>query len=471
MVWLWRSTLIVLMGLTTMVQAMTLSDSDYQHYRQAGLDKPQLSYVDIEPVLQRHRQNPLFRFTEAGQSALGTPVWQIDIGTGPVKILAWSQMHGDESTATAALMDLLNFIAAEQNSNWRAQWLSKVTLRLLPMVNPDGAAAGSRFNSMGIDINRDAKALHTPEGRLLMQVAKAFKPHFGLNLHDQNRFYAVGDSDKAATISLLAPAFNAKKDIDAARAKAMQLIGEMAALMQSLLPGHLAKYNDTFSWRSFGDTFAGMGISTVLIESGAHPKDDNRQVARRLNTQLLVMTLGSIASDSYLKQPLSAYQAIPFNRDGGIKDMLLTGLGITVNGHAANVDLALDFDLDGRKQARIRDIGDMSVYGSFHRVDVSGLRFQAGRAYVLTTELKLDKAAYLALLAQGYSHFTGDAALLQNNSGLPVVLNPPALSDGAPQRQRPATFLLADQEGVKLALLNGQLLQLSSAELLNNLGS
>jgi hypothetical protein len=304
-----------------------------------------------------------------------------------------------------------------------------------------------------------------------MQAATAFKPAFGLNLHDQNRFYAVGDSDKPATISLLAPAFNEAKDIDAARTKAMQLIAEMGDLMQQLLPGHLAKYNDTFSWRSFGEILAGTGISTVLIESGAHPNDDNRQVARRLNAQLLVMTLNSIASGSYLKQPLSAYQAIPFNRDGGIKDMLLTGLGIKLNGHAANVDLALDFDLDGRKQARILDIGDMSVYGSFHRFDASGLQFQAGRAYALTTAFELDKTTYLALLAQGYSHFTGEAALLQNNSGLPVVLNPPVLSNDVPQRQRPATFLLVDQDGIKLALLNGQLLQLSSGKLLNSLGS
>lgn len=471
MFWLWRSLVIAAMGLTTMVQAITLSDSDYQRYRQAALDKPQLSYADIEPVLQQHRLNPLFRFSQLGESALGVPVWQIDIGNGPVKVMAWSQMHGDEPTATAALMDLLNVLAADAHSQWRSNWQDKITLRLIPLLNPDGAAANVRVNSMGIDINRDAKALQTPEGRLLMQAARQFKPDFGLNLHDQNRFYAVGDTDKAATISLLAPAFNEAKDIDAARTKAMQLIGDMRDLMQQLLPGHLAKYNDTFSWRSFGDTFAGMGISTVLIESGAHPGDDNRQVARKLNTQLLVMAVNSIADKRYTRQSLDAYQAVPFNRDGGIKDMLISGLSIVVNGHSARVDLALDFDLDGNKQARIRDIGDMSVYGSFHHFDASGLQYQAGREYPLSTSLTLDKAGYLALLAQGYSHFRGEASLLQNNSGLPVVLNPAKLSGAAPQRQRPATFLLADKDGVKLALLNGQLLHLASATVLNPLGS
>ena len=461
-------------SLTMAVQAMTmnsLSPTQYNDIKQSDLDKPQLDYDDIAPLLLQHQQNPLFRFTQLGQSALGTPIWQIDIGTGPVKILAWSQMHGNESTATAALMDFLNFIAAERQKNWRDNWLSKVSIRLIPMVNPDGAAAGSRFNSMGIDINRDAKALQSPEGRILMQAAKDFKPDFGLNLHDQNRFYAAGDTDKQTTISLLAPAFNDAKDIDAARKKAMQLIGDMADLMAKELPGYLGKYDDTFSWRSFGDTFAGMGISTVLIESGGHPKDDNRQVARRLNTQLLVMSIESIGSGAYQQQPLSAYQAIPFNRDGGIKDVLLSHLNINVNGHNAKVDLALDLDLEADKIARIRDIGDLSIYGAYHQLDVAGLSYQAPKAYSLTKALTLDKAAYLALLREGYSHFSGDAALLTNNSGLPVVINPKGLNGKTPQRYRLATFLLRNEQGVQRALLNGQLLDVSSGKLLNPLGT
>lgn len=449
---------------------MTLTDSAYQRHQQPQLDKAQLTYSDIAPVLQQHKKNPLFRFSQLGESALGTPIWQIDVGTGPVKILAWSQMHGDESTATGSLMDLLNVIAAEEHRSWRNQWQDKVTLRLIPMVNPDGAAAGTRFNSMGIDINRDAKALQTPEGRLLMQAAKAFKPDFGLNLHDQNRFYAVGETDKPATISLLAPAFNDAKDIDASRERAMQLIGEMRDLMTELAPGYLAKYNDTFSWRSFGDTFAGMGISTVLIESGAHPADDNRQVARRLNTQLLVKTINTVASGDYAKQTTAAYQAIPFNRDGGLKDLVLSDVAFSVNGHQAQVDLAVEFDMDNGN-ARIRDIGDLSVYGAFHQFSAKGLRFNAGKAYALTEPLKLQKAQYLSLLAQGYSHFSGDAALLDNQTGLPVVVNPRALVKDTPRRGALATFLLSNTEGVRLALLNGQLLQLAEAKLLNPFGS
>lgn len=461
-------------SLTMTVQVMaaqTLSQQAYQQIKQPGLDKAQLTHSDIKPMLAQHQRNPLFRFSQLGQSALGEAIWQIDIGTGPVKLLAWSQMHGDESTATAALMDVLNFIAAPQQQGWREQWLSKITLRFIPMVNPDGAAAGTRFNSMGIDINRDAKALQTPEGRLLMQAATAFKPDFGLNLHDQNRFYAVGETNKQTTISLLAPAFNPAKEIDASRKKAMQLIGEMRDLMARELPGYLGKYDDTYSWRSFGDTFAGMGISTVLIEAGGHPGDDNRQVARRLTSQLVVMSIESIASGHYQQQSLDAYQQIPFNRDGGIKDVLLHNVSISVNGHRAEVDLALDLDMYKSRRARIADIGDLSIYGAYHQFDASGLQYQAPKAYLLTDTLKLDNAQYLTLLRQGYSHFSGDASLLDIQTDLPVVLNPRAELAGAPQRQKPATFFLSNAQGPQLVMLNGQLLHLEQRRLLYPYGS
>lgn len=455
-------------------QVMTqqgLTAPQYLQIKAAGLDKPQLSYADIAPLLEQHRANTQLGFSQLGQSVLGTPIWQIDIGNGPVKLMAWSQMHGDESTATASVLDLLQLLATAEGQQWLQGWQDKLTLRLIPMLNPDGAAAGSRFNSMGIDINRDAKALQTPEGRVLMQAAKEFKPDFGLNLHDQNRFYAVGDSTKQATISLLAPAFNEAKDIDAARAKAMQLIGEMRDLMARELPGYLAKYDDTFSWRSFGDTFAGMGISTVLIEAGGHPADDNRQVARQLITQLLVLSINSIASGRYQQQPLSAYQAIPFNRDGGIKDLLIHNLSLRLNGQQAEVDLAVDLDIEGAKQARFRDIGDLSIYGSYHQFDAKGLSYQPPKAYLLSKPLQLSEQAYLALLRQGYSHFSGDERLLTIETRLPVLLNPTSLPGDTPQRQRRATFLLANTQGVQLALLNGQLLELSSGKLLNPLGT
>ncbi|MGI5308061.1 M14 family zinc carboxypeptidase [Rheinheimera sp. WS51] len=441
----------------------------YPQYKQQGLDKPQLNYDDIAQILEQHRNNSLFNFSQLGESTLGIPIWQIEIGTGDERILAWSQMHGNESTASAALMDFLNFLASEQQAAWCQQWLSKVKLRIIPMLNPDGAARASRLNAMSMDINRDASALQTPEGQLLMQAAKNFKPAFALNLHDQSRFYAVGDSNKTATISLLAPAFNVAKDINAIRKKAMQLIGDMHDLIQYELPGHLAKYNDTYSTRSFGDIFTGMGISTILIESGAYPKDDNRSVARKLNYQLLILSVQSIASQAYNKQSLAVYDSIPYNRKEAIKDVLITNLSINLQQHQAKVDLAIEFKK--QNQAEIVEVGDLSVYSAFHCFDASGLDYQSGKAYPLTTALNLDDAAYIALLSQGYSHFTGDSNLLQVKTSLPVSINGPSSGPTTPELNQAAVFLMASSEGVQFAMLAGLLVNLTTGQLVYQRGT
>lgn len=454
---------------STMIQAMTVTQ--YQAIQQPGLDKAQLTFADIQPILAEHQRNPLFQFQQIGQSVAGTPVFQITVGSGKHRILAWSQMHGNESTATAALMDLLNFISADEQQSWREKWLSQVTLRIIPMVNPDGAEKASRFNAQGIDINRDAKALQSPEGRFLLAAAEEFKPHFGFNLHDQNRHHGVGDSDKPATISLLAPAFNTEKTIDESRKKAMQLIGEFAHFVEQTIPGHLGRYDDTFSIRSFGDTFSGMGISTILIESGGYPADDNRQIPRRINTQLLILAIESIVSERYAQIPLEVYNSIPFNRSGAIKDLLITGLRLDVAGQPGLLDLAFNHEGSASNQSRINDIGDLSIYGSYHKFDATGLSYQPGKAYVLQQELILTAQKHLELLRQGYSHFTGDRSLLDNQSRYPVLLNPERLPAAIPQRQQRAVLLMRDEQAVRFAVLDGQVIDLSSGDILNSAGT
>src|SRR5687768_11825141 len=46
----------------------------------------------------------------AGTSVEGRSINHVRAGTGPLGVLLWSQMHGDEPTATAALFDVLAYL-------------------------------------------------------------------------------------------------------------------------------------------------------------------------------------------------------------------------------------------------------------------------------------------------------------------------------------------------------------------------
>jgi len=114
------------------------------------------------------------RIRMAGRSAEGREIFLVSAGTGSRKILLWSQMHGDEPTATCSLLDIFRFFGLHGQEGWVAQLLRDYTLLFVPMLNPDGAERGQRRNAQNIDINRDARMLQTPEGRLLKDLKGAF---------------------------------------------------------------------------------------------------------------------------------------------------------------------------------------------------------------------------------------------------------------------------------------------------------
>src|SRR5690625_463125 len=164
-----------------------------------------------------------FLIEEMGRSAEGRPLRHVAWGEGTTSVLLWSQMHGDESTATMALADLLHFLGAHPDHPLVARLRENTALHFFPLVNPDGAARFQRRNAQGVDINRDARALATPEGRTLKALRDRIEPHFGFNLHDQRPGYRAGDSDRGVAIALLAPPFDEARGINPVRRRAMEV--------------------------------------------------------------------------------------------------------------------------------------------------------------------------------------------------------------------------------------------------------
>lgn len=104
--------------------------------------------------------NGIFSSEVIGKSFKKQEIKLIRFGDGEIKILMWSQMHGDESTASLALLDLINFLKKEREFSKSLK--SRVSLYIIPILNPDGAKKFERRNYQEIDINRDALRLQTP---------------------------------------------------------------------------------------------------------------------------------------------------------------------------------------------------------------------------------------------------------------------------------------------------------------------
>ncbi|MDN7135380.1 M14 family metallopeptidase [Pseudidiomarina terrestris] len=424
----------------------------------AGLDKQQIRFADIEPFIEQIKQNDLFRTEQVGSSYQGRPIYRISVGEGDTVVFMWSQMHGDESTATPALFDLMEKI--EKDEQWRESWADDITLHMIPMVNPDGAELAQRYNVQGIDVNRDAMALQTPEGQVLMAQSKALQPDFGFNLHDQSRYYEVGNTGKTATISVLAPAYNHAKDINDSRGRAMKLIGDLGAVTEAMIPGHVGRYNDTFAPRAFGDNFSAMGISTILIESGAYPQDPNRQKARAVNVAMLIRALDSIANEAYADVTLEPYHKIPMNNSNSFKDVIFDDVQVVDGEHTYRIDIGINRSADARRNGSIREVGDLSVFPAFERHDAQNLTYKAGKAYSVPAKgLTLSHHEYLQLLKEGFTHFDGDADKLNISTHLPVLVNPRSLPGSRPQQRQNATFLLQQQDEVVVAVLAGVVIQ------------
>jgi len=282
------------------------------------LNVPQIRRRNIEPLLASLANEKEVVIEEIGRSYQNRPIQSLTLGEGAIRIMAWTQMHGDEPTATAAVFDLINILLTNQGPFDFATFKQTFTLKIIPMLNPDGAERETRINAQCIDINRDAVALQTPEGRLLLDTANTFQPHLGFNLHDQSPFYSAGPTDNDATLAFLAPAFNQEKTIDDARKRAMQLIVLMSNAVSAHIPNSIARYDDAYGPHCFGDNLAGLGISTILIESGEHPNDANRQIARKLNVVSILTAMQAMSDSSYTEISLDNYFSLPENIKEGL---------------------------------------------------------------------------------------------------------------------------------------------------------
>ena len=86
----------------------TLFLSQYKSLKAQSLKSRHISNLHIEPLLELLSDK--FEVSVLGHSEAGLPIHAVKIGSGSIRILMWSQMHGNESTTTKAVFDLFNYL-------------------------------------------------------------------------------------------------------------------------------------------------------------------------------------------------------------------------------------------------------------------------------------------------------------------------------------------------------------------------
>jgi len=455
----------------TYVPDTALLGRAFETYREPAITHRRFKHADIEPLVLKRKEGTAFEVNQLGISVLKKPIYQLKYGSGAKKVMLWSQMHGNEPTATMALMDLFNFLEASGDGmdSIRNLLKERTSLYFIPMLNPDGADVYTRRNAMDVDLNRDARVGATVEGRLLIEAAKKVQPDFGFNLHDMNIYYNVPGTPNPVTIALLAPAYNAERDINEVRGNAMRIAVGINRILQGYVPDGVAKYDDTYSPRSFGDNFQGWGASTVLIESGGYKGDSEKQFIRKLNFIILLNALIEIAQGSYVQYDIAEYEAMPFS-DSKLSDVLLRNVGASRDSIDYKIDLAVirDEQTEGDDyyvRSRIADVGDLKENYGYDELDAEGYHFMAGKIYPKAfnsvSEVSMETA--LELLRKGYFAIQLTQMPDDRHHGLPlVVFNQRAPLAASPNLGREANFFLARDSVPVYAVINGYLIDLSS---------
>lgn len=450
--------------------------NSYEKYKENALEERRIKHYMLQPLISRIAENKKFTVNKVGESIEGRDLKLISIGSGRTDIFLWSQMHGNEPTATQAIFDLLNFFNSGDYKEEKKKILNNLTLHFLPMLNPDGAEKFQRRNALGIDINRDALRLQSPEGQTLKRVRDSLDAKFGFNLHDQSTYYNAERTSKPATISYLATAYNYEKDINDVRANAMKVIVFMNNIIQKYAPGQVGRYNDDFEPRAFGDNIAKWGTSLILIESGGYQNDVEKQQIRKLNYVSILSALHTIADKSYKEIAIEEYEEIPHN-DRKLFDLKIKNLSYNIAGKEYILDLGINrnevddkFNSKFHYNSTIVDQGDLSTYYGYETFDATGYKVVAPKIGRGIINAKGNEEAFYILnssqflkLGQAYLKIDNPSdGLKYSNSPLHVVHGdfkvekPFSLKPGV----NPTFFL--EKDGVMThAVINGFLIDIN----------
>ena len=346
-------------------------DEAYPSFYESRIRGRYVTSEHISPLLDGYSET--LKISDVGTSVKGEKIKLVTVGNGPKKVLAWSQMHGNESTTTKAFFDFLRFVTQKEQFQTDIEALLRsYTISFIPILNPDGARLYTRENANGVDLNRDAQQLSEPESRTLSSVFKAIKPHLCLNLHDQRSIYGFA-SGAPATVSFLAPSADPDRSITEARKIAMQHIEKMNHDLQQLIPGKVGRYDDAFNLNCVGDTFQRAKVPTILFEAGHFPDDYQREETRKFIFVALLSLFNCTDAKPKIRK---AYASMPENKKN-FYDIIIRNVRTHTSKSLLSVALQYREILDNERIVfvpYVEEIGALTDYFGHRELSAEGAK-------------------------------------------------------------------------------------------------
>lgn len=173
---LWLILFFLLIGFTSSGAAEEFFPEDHHALTET------ISYARMRDFLQSINGVGPITVSQEGTTAQSRSIFLVRAARGKnpsFRILFYAQQHGDEVSGKDALLFLIRDIVRNP------KLLSRdVDLWILPMMNPDGAEAGTRRNGSGADLNRDHIVLEQPETQALHRIVRRIRPHLAVDCHE-----------------------------------------------------------------------------------------------------------------------------------------------------------------------------------------------------------------------------------------------------------------------------------------------
>ena len=373
---LFTTLFILLINVGTQAQTPTDFADIWEKHHISNILPSNARHKDLQKYLAQLKEMGL-KIEEVGRSYGNREIYQIEWGKGATRVFMWSQMHGDEPTATSALIDMFAYLQKNGDKKWVKKFAETFTIRAVPMLNPDGSELYQRRNLQDIDINRDAANLKTPEAQLLKKLRDEWTPQIGFNLHNQQGLTTAGDSAKQAAISFLAVLGNPNGITNAGHERNKRVIAAMIIALNRFISGYMGRYDEDYNAAAFGDNFSAWGTPVILIETGAlYGKDEMFLV--KMNFIAFLSALQSIADGTEAKLSPVNYDLLPINSSGKIAHFIFRKANI-VNFADETItpfvsDVAVNMERRRAEQSvptKISDIGGLPNLTGLEEYDAS----------------------------------------------------------------------------------------------------